>query len=714
MNFADFFERATGNHPYPYQMRLAEANHLPVLLKIPTGAGKTEAAILGWLYRALEHPDPGVRQGTPGSLVYCLPMRTLVEQTVKRVKQWLTALGMTDRVELVTLMGGQPREQWYLYPEKMAVIVGTQDMLLSRALNRGYGNSPFMWPVEYGLLNNDCLWVMDEVQLMANGLPTSTQLAGLRNKLDTFGPAHSMWMSATVKPEWLSTIDYAMPESAQIVEMGPEDMGSPNLAKRHNARKIVTEVSVVSGKQYARNVASLIAEKHKCGTLTLVVVNTVERSQDVYKALNNPRQVSLAADKVLVHSRFREADRSDKNDAITKHPDPSGPGLVVVATQAVEAGVDISARTLITELAPWPSMVQRCGRCNRGGEYEQGSVFWVDPGARKQDTAPYDPDEVAPAHAQMEELEGKSVGPADIEHLGDVIEDVVHDTVIRRRDVIGLFDTTPDLSGSYLDVSQYVRGGDERDVSVFWRKLTERAPSATDPKPQRSETVSVPLSGIADYVKKDNKRRLWIWDFLDDSWQQVQPWQLSPGMTLMLDAALGGYSSETGWDPVIKTPVALDDVDGQAEDGQSSDPNSTGQRDWVTLVDHSRHVESEVKAILDSASRWLTEPEVREAVALAALYHDVGKAHCAFQEMLHKAVPDDKPPPALDVPHGQKPRQRQPQPSSLPARGWQRADHHVALGKSPGHSSGLGSVLGRLASWQSQAWYQVSARATDR
>ena len=57
-----------------------------------------------------------------------------------------------------------------------------------------------MWPVEYGLLNNDSLWVMDEVQLMANGLPTSTQLAGLRQKLQTFGPAGSLWMSATVQP----------------------------------------------------------------------------------------------------------------------------------------------------------------------------------------------------------------------------------------------------------------------------------------------------------------------------------------------------------------------------------------------------------------------------------------------------------------------------------------------------------------------------------
>ena len=183
MIFEDFFACATGSHPYPYQATLAKAAHMPTLLKIPTGAGKTESAVLGWLYRRFQHPDQAVRDSTPRRLVYCLPMRTLIEQTVDRTEPWLKNLNMAGEVGVVTLMGGEPRDQWYLEPEKTLIIVGTQDMLLSRALNRGYGNSPFMWPVEYGLLNNDCLWVMDEVQLMANGLPTSTQLAGLRRKL---------------------------------------------------------------------------------------------------------------------------------------------------------------------------------------------------------------------------------------------------------------------------------------------------------------------------------------------------------------------------------------------------------------------------------------------------------------------------------------------------------------------------------------------------
>ena len=651
MTYKEFFNRATGNQPYPYQDRFAETEHLPSLLKIPTGAGKTEAAILGWLYRMYYHPDSDVRDSTPRRLVYCLPMRTLVEQTMERVEGWLRNLEIADQIGLVTLMGGEPRSQWYLEPEKPTIVVGTQDMLLSRALNRGYGGSPFMWPVEYGLLNNDCLWVMDEVQLMANGLPTSTQLTGLRDKFETFGPNHSLWMSATAKSQWLETIDHDAPAAARVLELADDDLTNPNLGKRHKARKVVSEI--LKPNRYARDMAEFISEKHKEGTLTLAIFNTVERAQHVYKLLNNPRQVSIDAEAMLIHSRFRSGDRERQRESLAEDVDESRAGKIIVATQAVEAGVDISARTLITELAPWASMVQRFGRCNRAGEYEQAEIYWVDFGERNQDTAPYEPDKVQEARKVMKSREGKSAGPSDVEQLEDTIPLAGHLTVIRRRDVEGLFDTTPDLSGGYLDVSQYVRGDDERNVSVFWRDVPKDGPGDSESKPRHAEIVSVPLGtkGINDYLKT---QKAWRWDFLDDCWAEVRLRDLHPGMTLMLDAKGGGYS-ELGWDVSSKKAVDVmdehesDEQNPEMEDGQGSDPNSTSRNRWVTLSAHSRHVEREVGKILDYASDWIDDADIREAVRVAALHHDVGKAHPAFQEMLRESLPEGETPYDSDV-----------------------------------------------------------------
>ncbi|MCY4414903.1 MAG: CRISPR-associated endonuclease Cas3'' [Chloroflexi bacterium] len=644
MTFGEFFAKATGHDPYPYQCRLAQGPSLPTLLKAPTGSGKTEAAVLGWLWRWKEHPQETVRRNTARRLVYCLPMRSLVEQTVGRIEGWVNNLQMERRVGIVALMGGEPPTQWYLYPEQPFIIVGTQDMLLSRALNRGYGVGPSMWPVEYGLLNNDCLWVLDEIQLMANGLPTSTQLAGLRHRLETFGPSHSMWMSATVQTDWLATVDHPAPSEREVLELGRDDMAHPILGKRHHARKMVSEANVNRGAGYARRLANLIVEKHVSGTLTLAIVNTVERAQQVYRELDDGRRVSLDAARVLVHSRFREEDRSSKNDAVSAGPEAATPGMVVVATQAVEAGMDISARTLITELAPWSSMVQRFGRCNRAGDDEPGAIFWVDTGERGADTAPYRPEEVAAAREQLKLLEGYSAGPADLTRLGAVLEEVEHRAVIRRRDVVGLFDTTPDLSGGYLDVSMYVRGDDERDVSVYWRDIPPEGPGGAAPRPRHSEIVKVPIggrsgqpTGIRDYLADGEGRIAWGWDFLDDRWRRAQPREIHPGMTLMLDSQQGGYSPDIGWDASGKermVPVPLPVGTSEVEDGQGSDPGSTALRKAVALSDHCRHVEDTVRAILGQLSAWGIEPAICEALAVAALYHDAGKAHPAFQRMM--------------------------------------------------------------------------------
>src|SRR6266496_4822400 len=104
LGFADFTEFACnammGRRPYPYQQRLA-ADGLPELLRVPTGAGKTAAAVLPWLWRRL-----ALRDSAPDRLVYVLPLRSLVEQTHKQIAGWLDRLALADTVPLVTFMGG--------------------------------------------------------------------------------------------------------------------------------------------------------------------------------------------------------------------------------------------------------------------------------------------------------------------------------------------------------------------------------------------------------------------------------------------------------------------------------------------------------------------------------------------------------------------------------------------------------------------------------
>jgi CRISPR-associated endonuclease/helicase Cas3 len=151
------------------------------LVRIPTGYGKTLGVLAAWAYHRLERND----ERWPRRLVWTLPMRVLVEQTADEVRQCLERLELLwqpgadhrGKVGVHLLMGGADAGgEWNLYPEECAVFVATQDMALSRALNRGYASPRARWPMELGLLSHDVLWVLDEVQLMDVGLATTAQL----------------------------------------------------------------------------------------------------------------------------------------------------------------------------------------------------------------------------------------------------------------------------------------------------------------------------------------------------------------------------------------------------------------------------------------------------------------------------------------------------------------------------------------------------------
>lgn len=118
----------------------------------------------------------------------------------------------------------------------------------------------------------------------------------------------------------------------------------------------------------------LLEEGRQQGWTQLVVVNTVRRAQDAYldlKARWGEEQVGL------LHSRFAYQDRRTLEESLLKRLRQKERGLVVVATQVVEISLDLSVRRMLTELAPLDALGQRAGRVNRGAaEPEKGEV-WV-------------------------------------------------------------------------------------------------------------------------------------------------------------------------------------------------------------------------------------------------------------------------------------------------------------------------------------------------
>lgn len=648
--FAPFFRRATGHDPYPYQQELAQAPALPEVLYAPTGAGKTAAAILGWLWRRRYHPDPEVRSATPRRLLYCLPVRVLVKQTRDNAQLWLQRLGLEGEVGLYLLMGGARDDEWLLYPEQEAVIVGTQDMLLSRALNRGYGLSRFRWPAAFGLASSDCLWVVDEVQLMGPGLATTAQLDALRRRLGTAGPAHTLWMSATLAPDWLATVD--RPPPATILQMGAADRDHPDLGARLTADKRLyrADVGSVKGKAYPRRLAKWILRQHRQGTLTLVILNTVDRAQAVYRELGRLVRDG-GPDLLLLHSRFRARERDqvlvnlglrvlrpllhsrprvrERRQAKERlQADMPAAGRILVSTQVVEAGVDLSAHTLVTELAPWPSLVQRFGRCNRDGQADGARVFWID--VEDRAAAPYEPEEMARPRQVLREREGSLVSPAALPAL-DLRPP--EGEVLRARDLIDLFDTAPDLSGQDVDVSRFIRDAQDLDVQVFWRRLEGAQPSAKELEPGQEELCPVAVYDLRRFLQA-RERRGWVWDHLEKRWRPLQPSELRPGLTVLLPAEAGGYDPALGWHPAVTQAVEpVPGPPGKPAEATGDDQSSFALT-WQSLVEHTDAVVAEMEGLLQALPHlapWAP------ALRTAARWHDAGKAHPEFQATLRRA-----------------------------------------------------------------------------
>lgn len=117
----------------------------------------------------------------------------------------------------------------------------------------------------------------------------------------------------------------------------------------------------------------VVQSYNHCGS-TAVILNTVHDAAEIYLRVRKEFPEEMV---FFLSGRMTPLHKREVIGSI-KESQKSNLSVLVVCTQVLEAGVDLSFRQVFRALPVIPSLVQAAGRCNRHGEGKIGSLFLFD------------------------------------------------------------------------------------------------------------------------------------------------------------------------------------------------------------------------------------------------------------------------------------------------------------------------------------------------
>ncbi|MDX9838497.1 MAG: type I-U CRISPR-associated helicase/endonuclease Cas3 [Azoarcus sp.] len=653
-DFAEFFKEVHGVDPFPWQTRLlekvAQDGEWPVTLDLPTGSGKTAAIDIAVFHLALQ-ADGGVERKAPVRIAFVVDRRLVVDDAFGRAQKITDALDWSlltdgdaenlkkkfqdetqhertetlDRIRqgrvvrsvaaklkslsgdgppLITrrLRGGIPREDdWARTPSQPTVLCSTVDQVGSRLLFRGYGVSDSMKPVHAGLVGSDCLILLDEAHL-AEPFRQTLEWAQLYRS--------DKWRQSTYAAPFSVALLTATPGAAAAdpFALEQDDKAHPVLKKRLDASKPVNLIKVDDDDARQQTFIAKIRQVLDGNTKAIgVVVNRVARARALFEKL----RAELSEEEVELMLLIGPA-RPAQRDQIAELLDPIRTGadkdraalekpLVIIATQTIEAGVDIDLDALFTEVAPLDALLQRFGRLNRNGRDITPSAVIVavneEVGARSSD--PVYGEAITHAWKVLDSnatTTGKGKNKQKVVDFGLNNFPVVPlplealspkpDAPVLMPAHLDLLSQTSPVPAADPEVALYLHGPSRQPdgVTVIWR--ADINPDWEDQDvlrlltlvpPRSGEAIELPVWAVRHWLSKDwqasdeladvpsmapemperngKGRLVFRWKGLDERSQWISSDKLRVGDTIIVPASYGGVD-EYGWCPQFSLPAA--------------------------------------------------------------------------------------------------------------------------------------------------------------
>ncbi len=133
--------------------------------------------------------------------------------------------------------------------------------------------------------------------------------------------------------------------------------------------RLMAPVCVSGINEDLQSIAEAVIKKLELGGCGVVILNTVQRAQDLYLLLK--QIIPFELDLMLFHARFPADERLDKEKTIIEKfgkssNSTSRPSIaLLIATQVVEQSLDIDFDFMFSDLAPIDLLLQRVGRLHR-------------------------------------------------------------------------------------------------------------------------------------------------------------------------------------------------------------------------------------------------------------------------------------------------------------------------------------------------------------
>ncbi len=362
------------------------------IVEAPTGYGKTAISLTIAKYSVEEELKA----------VVAYPLRTLLEQQMGSFKKLFGECGFDENIIGARYMMN-PGSPYFVKPVTLTTVdtlaltmlgVAPEDLgkVLSSIMGDGrewgsMGHYVFSWASAF--TSNI---VVDEAHLLADSGKALAFISFLAREA-VLHDQHLIIMTATMPPQlpkaieesvgWcrerLRTISFT--GHLRSVEAGNV---SDDFIVGRVSKEYVVETKPLDGSDGSsvKGVIEWIAKACEEGIKlprVLAVFNTVGEAVEAYRLAL--KELPMEPERILLlHSRFTATDRetlAKKLESLAEEArKKNGKPYAVIATQAVEAGVDITSNIFTTDAAPPTTVVQRAGRFLRYGEKKGKALLW--------------------------------------------------------------------------------------------------------------------------------------------------------------------------------------------------------------------------------------------------------------------------------------------------------------------------------------------------